>query len=663
MSSHGVTLTPIPRIREHPYGMSESRPVVIAVLGGGPRGIGVVERIAANLPELAAGVTLEIHVVDPHPIGAGRIWRRAQSGLLKLNSMAADVTMFTDEASTIDGPVWRGPSLIEWAEGIRSGEITDVEADPELSRQIATLTGSSFPTRRLQSLYLDWFARRAFAALPPTATVTVHDTRALTVRDSGDHQLVSLEAGETIVADLVLYAIGHTGREPEEAHSALLDFAQRHRLRYFAPDFTADADTGTIPAVEPVIVRGMGLAAVDLVVLLTEGRGGRFIRSADDELEYLPSGEEPTLFLGSRRGVPYRSKISSTLVAPRATPRFFSAEVAARLEHGSEELRFREDVWPFIAKEMLWGYYTELFTGHPDRVRLGWDEFAERFARLDWDSAQLRQLIEDAVPDPLDRLDLRRLDRPLAGQSFETDEQLQERLRSHLREDLRLRSAPEHSATLGLFYSLLFAMFDLGTIADSPKWTARSRISDLGEWWFNQFSYIASGPPAHRLEEWIALSRAGILSFLGPDLRVDTDVRGWFTASSPSVPGTIHARTLVDARLPAVGIGTSDNPLLRDLVQSGVGSEEYLEDASASGTTGKLEVRPSDSRVLDPSGTAHPHRFAVGPYTNASSVGAFSRPRTNAVSFRENDRVARALLESAAQIASAHREILRSTIR
>lgn len=87
----------------------------LVIVGAGPRGTGLIERIAANAPELYAGSGLDIHLVDPHPPGAGRIWREAQSPLLWMNSHAEDVTMFTDETVVMDGPVRPGPTLHEWA--------------------------------------------------------------------------------------------------------------------------------------------------------------------------------------------------------------------------------------------------------------------------------------------------------------------------------------------------------------------------------------------------------------------------------------------------------------------------------------------------------------------------------------------------------------------
>ena len=620
---------------------------VIVIAGAGPRAVGILERLAHNLDEVAPGIGLDIHLVDPHPPGGGRIWRTAQSGLLKLNSMAQDVTMFTDARSTIEGPIAPGPSLAEWAEGIRRREITDVDLGAELRAEAEALTGASFPTRRLQSHYLDWFFRRAVASLPPSVIVTTHATRV--ERVSADER-VWLTDGRSIDADLVLYALGHIESAPEDEHRQLSRFAQRNGLTYLPPSYTADADTSGLHAGDDVIVRGMGLAAVDLVVLLTEGRGGRFERT-EHGLAYRPSGAEPRLFLGSRRGVPYHSKIASALVLPRAEPRYFTAQVAHRLAASAARISLKADVWPLIAKDALWAYYRELFLGHPERVSTDWDGFAARFEQLAWNAPELLELVERAVPDPIDRLDFAALDRPLADAAFADAATLQEHLRDYIRTDLRQRSAPEHSATLALFMSLLGSLFTLGGIVDDAPWTARSRVEEFDGWWMNLFSFIASGPPAHRLEELLALSEAGIVHFLGGDLTVTTDPSRGFVARSGAVPGEVTTAALVDARLPAGDVSRTTNPAIRSLLESGFGSIQIVADDDYCGTTGRLRVNRADSRVVDVDGRPHPRRFAVGAYTSAPFVGAFSRPGTDAVSFRENDRVARAMLRELAQVA------------
>jgi uncharacterized NAD(P)/FAD-binding protein YdhS len=667
----------------------DRRPLSVAVIGAGPRGAGVLERLAANLgTEWDATRPLALHFIDPFPAGPGRIWRLEQSALLKLNSMAADVTMFTDETSVIDGPVQPGPSLIEWVDQVRAGAIQLAPVDAVLATEIAGLTGSSFPTRRLQSLYLDWFFRLAVDGLPAAVSVEVHLARAARVDDlPGGDQLVLLDDGSEIEADLVLFSLGHNGSQPEPEHAALADFAERHSRVYLPPAFTADADLSGIRPGENLIVRGFGLAAVDLTVLLTEGRGGRFDRDVTGTLIYTPSGTEPRLLLGSRRGVPYRSKISSALVGDRPAPRFFTPTVAEQLESASDSIDFTAQVWPLIAQESLWGYYRELFTGHPERVSVPWADFAERFTAIDpralplaagspvaaaarrsshplidfgadapaieLDTDRFRKLVVEAVPDPLDRVFLPEFDRPLHGLRFGSAEELQGALREYIRGDLALRTRPEHSATLGLFVALLTSLFTLSEIIDSPKWTAQSRVRDIHGWWLGYFSFIASGPPGHRLEELVALSEAGVVEFLGGDLRVEADEEsGLFLAGSANLDRVVTAAALVDARLPDTSVSRSDNDLLLALIASGGAVEELVADGGYVGSTGRLLVRQHDTRLVDSAGGAHGQRFAIGPYTNSPFVGAFSRPRTNAISFRENDKVARAILRTLAVLSA-----------
>ena len=54
-------------------------PLRIAIVGMGPRGLSVLERLCANIPELIPDQRIEIHVIDPYQIGAGSVWRTDQS--------------------------------------------------------------------------------------------------------------------------------------------------------------------------------------------------------------------------------------------------------------------------------------------------------------------------------------------------------------------------------------------------------------------------------------------------------------------------------------------------------------------------------------------------------------------------------------------------------
>ncbi|WP_295788470.1 FAD/NAD(P)-binding domain-containing protein [uncultured Microbacterium sp.] len=614
------------------------QPSRLVVLGAGPRAVMLIERLLAR--RTRADAPVRITLVDPFPPGAGRIWRREQSPLLKLNSMARDVTVFTDDSCLIAGPVRSGPSLIEWAERVRDGRLPDVDLDdPTLADEVRGLRGDSFPTRRLQSVYLDWFWRRTVAIAPPGVEISWRQSSAQWVDDTPDGWEVALDDGTRLDADVLVYALGHAGREPSAETRSLLDAAAREDLTYLEPAFTADADLSALGAGEDVIVRGMGLASIDSVVLLAEGRGGRFAR-VDGRLTYEPSGAEPRLHLGSRRGVPYRSKVSSQLRGEPPTREVLTPAAVAGLLARPGSVDFVDDVWPLIARELVWGHYRELFTGHPHRVGTTWEDFREILRTVDADTPALRAAVAAVVPDPLDRFDVPALDRPLAGETFADGRAAHDRVRRHIADDLRLRTTPEHSTAQALFLTILGSFLALADIP-TERWSARSRAVDLPVTWHTFFSYVASGPPPHRLEELLALADAGVVRFLGPEVSVRVEPGRGFVASSPRVPGELETRALVDAWLPAPGAAASDNPVLRELATRH-GREVHVADEGFTGSLGRIDV-DADGRVIAPTGAAHETVFALGPFTAGTEAGAFTRPNANSLSLRQTDRVAGAV--------------------
>lgn len=622
----------------------------VAFVGGGPRTAGTLERLAANRPELFSS-PLAIHVIEPHTPGSGRIWRYDQHPGLLLNSAAADITMFTDDSVACDGPAADGPGLAAWATGVLDGTIPDVPPLPaDLRRQLRALDGTTFPTRQLQSVYLEWFFSRAVSALGTDVTVTVHrDTAVRIDSDDDDVYRVRLAGGGTVEADVVVFALGHTDSLPTEGSAGLAGFAARHGLFHAAPSYTTDVDYSALAPGQDVIVSGMGLAFVDLVVLLTEGRGGRFEETPDGGLAYVPSGAEPRLWAGSRRGVPYHSKISSALRGEAAgEPQFFTADAVQALLARHGELDFRTHLWPLIAKDAGYGYYRELFTGYPERVSTGWDEFSDRFGALDWYSPGRERLVLETVPDAAFHLDFEQLDQPLAGlthagREISGHDGVQRAVAAYIEHDLRLRTSPDHSETLALFIALLKVYMDLGRLVPAGRLNARSQQAVHG-WWHGFFSFVDSGPPPQRLRELLALHRAGLLQFLGPGLEVAPDeASGQFVASSVRGRVRVQAGALVEARLPAPAVAGSANPLLRHLYSSGLGSEQTVLTDEGLHATGRLLVSPA-SELVSPLGEPNRRLFAVGPHTSGWGAGAFARPRTNAAPFRENDALARRIL-------------------
>lgn len=626
-------------------------PARVVFVGAGPRTVGLVERIAANAAGLNSG-PVEIHVIDPFPAGGGRIWRGDQSELLWMNSMARDVTVFTDDSVTCAGPIVPGPTLHEWVAG-PGRAVLDAAG---LGEPAQRLQPDDFASRRLQSHYLRWAFERAVAALPDGITLVEHRSRAVAVEGGEHDQQVRLADGQQLRADILVLAQGFLDRDPTPGERRLSAAAERHGLTYVPPGYTADLDLSAVRPGEAVLVRGFGLAFIDLMVLLTQGRGGRFdeVPDGSGQLAYRPSGREPVLHVGSRRGVPYHAKISYAVPGSvPVPPTYFTVEaVTAAAGPDGAPVDFRTVVWPLIAKELTAAHYRRLFHAHPERVLGTWAEFGELLDSASVTGDAFARAVEQAVPKREDHFDLPVIDRPLTGHHFGSPADLTGTVVEYIQDDLRRRADPAYSADAAVFDALLTVYGVLNILITRGLIAPADRIRYVEGDFHSFFSFLASGPPPRRLAELLALHRAGVVRFAGPELQVDLE-RGQFVGRSPAVPGAIRTRALVDARLPRPDVRASADPLIRGLLADG---ELAVEDLPATGgrhLDGGQLLADELARAVRADRTVHPRRFLLGPSVSGSAGSAgFSRPGFNGPGLRQNDAVARHLLTELARSAA-----------
>lgn len=345
-----------------------------------------------------------------------------------------------------------------------------------------------------------------------------------------------------------------TGGRLTGEEQALADFALRHDLVYLPRGRADELPLDLVPGGEPVLVRGLGPAFLELVMPLTAGRGGRFTWGVTGEPVYLPSGREPLLYVGSRRGVPHHPRPGYRLAGTDAAgPRFFTAQA---LPDGPLDLR--RTLWPLLEKELAFAYYRELLTAHPERTRMDWAELEAAFATEEWGGTAMRALIRRAVPKHADRLNLDRLDRPLHGIRFGDLAGLQRWMHGYMAADLARRSDPEHSADLAMIHRLL-AVYRV--VAELPA----ERVA--ADPWFHGFcGFLAGGATCSRYAMLLALARAGVVTFLGAGLRVEPadSGRGW-RATSRTVPESVEARALIEARPPLPAVDRPAVPMLAGL--------------------------------------------------------------------------------------------------
>ncbi|MGW7427247.1 FAD/NAD(P)-binding protein [Streptomyces sp. NPDC054813] len=602
----------------------ESAPVAVALVGAGPRGTSVLERLCASAPELLPpGSRLTVHVIDPAPPGPGRVWRTAQSAELLMNTVASQVTLFTDDSVECSGPIRPGPSLYEWAAG---------ELDPD-----------DYPTRAHYGRYLEWVCARTVGRAPEAVRVETHRARAVRLADDPDgRQTLTLDDGRALpgLAAVVL-AQGHLPATAAPEDRRHLAHAARHGLRHIPPANPADVDLTPIAPGEPVLLRGLGLNFFDHLALLTTGRGGRFARTPDGALHYTPSGREPRLYAGSRRGVPYQAR-GDNAKGPygRHTPLLLTPEVIASLRKradSGEAPDFLAEVWPLVAKEVETVYYTAL-TGDPD--------LTERFLTAAGRPAEAAVLDGAGVPEA-DRWSWDRLQRPYGEREFTGPADWHDWLRGYLREDAA-------QAALGNVRGPLKAALDvlrdlrneIRLVVDHGGLTGASRRAHLDGWYTPLNAFLSIGPPRRRVEELTALLAADVVAVLGPGLEVDRADGAWL-ARSPEVPGSaVRVTTLIEARLPEPDLRRTGDELLAGLLREGACRPHRVDGHE----TGGLDVTPRPYRLIDRDGLPHPRRFAFGVPTEGVHwvTAAGARPGVDSVTLSDADAIARAVLRTAA---------------
>jgi hypothetical protein len=622
-------------------------PLTLCVVGAGPRGLAVLERICANATQCAPNRRITVHLVDPHRPGAGRVWRTGQPGELLMNTVASQVTLFTDDTVELAGPVVPGPSLYQWAKSLPERQAPTGYQD-EVLAQARALGADSYPTRGFYGHYLEWVARHVVTSAPEHVRVVVHRCIAVSLDDEGGGSQVLRLADGTVLRglDAVVLAQGHVDAGLTAEQARLQEFAIRHGLTYLAPANPADVDLSSVYPGEEVILRGLGLNFFDHMALLTVGRGGRFEHTGTG-LAYHRSGWEPVLYAGCRRGVPHHARGENEKGAHGChTPVVLTPATIARLR-ARPGLDFRRDVWPLIAKEVETVYYTTLMAAR-DATTAG--RFHEQYLTLPWGGGEERRLLDTAGIAPADRWDWGRIASPLAGRRFADPAELRCWLLGYLRRDVREARRGNLSGPLKAALDVLRDLRNwIRLVVDHGGLAGRSHRDDLQDWYTPLNAFLSIGPPASRIEEMIALMEAGVLHVIGPDTRVDPDhEKGAFVAQSPAVPGSaVRASTLIEARLPDPDLRRTADPLLRHLLATGQCTTYRIADpAGGCHETGGLAVTARPYRLLDAYGRAHPARFAFGVPTEAVHwvTAAGVRPGVNSVTLSDADAIARVVL-------------------
>ncbi|MEU3608328.1 FAD/NAD(P)-binding protein [Streptomyces sp. NPDC035033] len=357
----------------------------VVIVGGGPWGTYALERLAALLPHTGAAHPVRITVFERSGrFGAGDTHSDDQVPTSYLNRVASQIAFAADESTAAAShllPRRLRPTFAEWAR----------DAFARTGEEQYDVRPTDTPRRHLHGHALRDMFRRYTALLRAVPGVTV-DLIAAEVTDvepvgDGAAFLVHHDgAGPAVEADHLLLVTGHSRNRPAPGSTAAL-LTEHAPDRYVPSAYPlADITPETVPAGSAVGVLGLGLTSVDLLLHLTEGRGGTFVPRGDggplDDLTYRPSGREPAVIVPvSPSGMftwarPENAKAADETGRTHAglehSARFLTPEAidALRLGAGTprrlrdgevRQLDFEDHVFPLVVLEMAYVYHATLF--------------------------------------------------------------------------------------------------------------------------------------------------------------------------------------------------------------------------------------------------------------------------------------------------------------
>lgn len=591
------------------------QPFRIAVVGGGPRGVSVLERLACRIPEQTepvSGRPITVYLIDNVQVGAGRLWRTNQPRWLIMNTISTEVTMFSGHLDNLDRGMAKpgaGPTLAEWWHSV---EPVGAAAHPY----------GPYAPRYIFGRYLsyvlgvveDHLARRGVTLKRAHGTVT-H----LSGADPAAPYRLCLADGTVVRADRLVLATGQPRVRLGGLARKLADAARDcEALTYLPGDSAADIDLEKVLPGERVGIIGLGLGFYDILAALTIGRGGTFRDAGGGRMVYCPSGREPVIIAGSRSGVPFLARGRNQKPPDyRYQSRLLTKESMSGND-ADTQLDFGGEVFPWIVAEVNLVYYETLA-----RVRAGEtgaDEFRRSVATaLSGDStdpageigkvAAAFGLRDEPCPD------LAVLARPFSTRTFGSHAAFTAALRAYLERDLSqavagnvddpLKAALE---TLRLIRPVIRNALEFGGV------TPESYVSDFLDFFAPVESLLTAGPPLARMAELLALMDSGTIKVVGPQLRIRAEPdQERYVMWSPQVrDAPFVTRTIVDSRVPKTDIRADQDPLIRQLIHDGLIRTHVISNAHTHFDTGGVDITPRPFHPIRACGCPDPDMYILG---------------------------------------------------
>ncbi|CAM4047884.1 FAD/NAD(P)-binding protein [Pseudoalteromonas byunsanensis] len=361
--------------KKHKVGFS------LVIVGAGPNSTYAMERLAAELTAVPPNQPVHIHVVEKSGhFGAGWVHSPTQPPSSMLNRIVGQIAFACDETNVEAKhllPKSQRPTFYEWCRD-KFIKTQDKRFD---------LQPEDWPRRYLHGVALvEMFARyQDILETIPNVSVHLYNSEVVDVKPEQERYKVALADAEhgPITADHILFVTGHSVNRPREgSHVELVqNFANQSGFPYVPFAYPLESNVlAQFTSKEHVVgCVGLGLTAIDVILYLTEGRGGEFKLDANGRsYSYQASGEEPAKIVGfSQSGLftgarPFNAKEEDLEKFEHRGVFFTEATIDQLREHlgirtvgedGQEivQIDFEKHLFPIVYLEMALLYYKVMF--------------------------------------------------------------------------------------------------------------------------------------------------------------------------------------------------------------------------------------------------------------------------------------------------------------
>lgn len=516
---------------------SEVRTQHIAIVGGGPKGLYGLERLVAQLKENPVNTKVEIHLFNKSPhFGAGDIYNPNQPDFLKINYNVEHVNMWTTEQPS--AVVDYTPDLITW-----------------MKSKYGSAKPMDYTARATVGKYLMEGLELILANLPNRVLVnqivgTVVD---ISKAEKG-YQITLKESGKDnprilpLLFKNILLTTGHPRPKVQ------------HPNHFKIPFVYPIENLNSVVSNAKVAIKGMGLTFVDTVLGLTEGRGGRFIRTAKGQLDYVPSKTEPRqIYPFSLSGAPMLPRLPY-YTNDTTNLRFFTLENIQKYHpNPAEKIDFTTILLPLIKQEMTFSYYDAVFKENG---------FYDNFETLDYAQMRVCIALYHAQFPAAKKFQFEKFLFPFKNVEVTSPDDHHELILQYLQEGVNAcKSGNKKNPLLTLtsvwrrITPVFRQYYEFGGLTPDSQRHFHEHYSGA----FNRVTY---GPPLESMEKILLLAKKGYVNFGFSQAKLIEKKGGksLFQLASKVMNRTVCIDYLIDARIPKVNISENPDTLYANLL-------------------------------------------------------------------------------------------------